>query len=125
MASDKQKRKAARAAKPRKPGALIDERRINLDQTRARADPVIGINSIFDPAGGHQGNPSPCRRPKVPQPLQGQRLQRRSRKPPRLAAMDHETALTEMRTCTDWWKPEVLQSFLSSVGAGPAVPQPT
>jgi hypothetical protein len=36
--------------------------------------------------------------------------------------MDHETALTEMRTCIEWWKPEVLQAFLSSVGkAGPTV----
>ncbi len=31
-------------------------------------------------------------------------------------AMEHESALTEMRTCVDWWKPEVLQAFLSSVG---------
>ena len=34
-------------------------------------------------------------------------------------AMDHDTALAEMRTCVDWWKPEVLQAFLASVGAAP------
>jgi putative nucleotidyltransferase with HDIG domain len=33
------------------------------------------------------------------------------------AAMNHEAALTEMRTCVDWWRPEVLEGFLSSVGA--------
>ena len=33
------------------------------------------------------------------------------------AAMTHETALTEMRTCVEWWKPDVLQAFLASVGA--------
>ena len=34
------------------------------------------------------------------------------------AAMDHATALTEMRTCIDWWRPDVLEGFLASVGAG-------
>jgi len=38
-------------------------------------------------------------------------------------AMEHETALTEMRTCVDWWKPEVLEAFLSSVGS--AAPETT
>ena len=33
------------------------------------------------------------------------------------AAMSHEMALTEMRTCVEWWKPEVLQAFFASVGA--------
>jgi putative nucleotidyltransferase with HDIG domain len=32
------------------------------------------------------------------------------------AAMDHATALAEMRTCVDWWRPEVLEGFLASVG---------
>ncbi len=32
------------------------------------------------------------------------------------AAMDHETAIAEMRTCADWWKPEVLEAFMASVG---------
>ena len=41
------------------------------------------------------------------------------------AAMDRETALTEMRTCADWWKPEVLQCFLASVGAAAENRQPT
>ena len=48
------------------------------------------------------------------------------------AAMSHEAALTEMRTCVDWWKPEVLQAFLGSVGSpapvagpSPGVSQPT
>ncbi len=36
-------------------------------------------------------------------------------------AMNHEAALTEMRTCVDWWRPEVLEGFLASVGARPAV----
>ena len=34
------------------------------------------------------------------------------------AAMDHETALAEMRTCVDWWRPDVLEGFLGSVGKG-------
>ena len=28
------------------------------------------------------------------------------------AAMDRETALTELRTCNGWWRPEVLSAFL-------------
>ena len=31
-------------------------------------------------------------------------------------AMNHDAALTEMRTCVEWWRPEVLQAFLASVG---------
>jgi putative nucleotidyltransferase with HDIG domain len=32
------------------------------------------------------------------------------------AAMDHTAALTEIRTCTDWWRPEVLTGFHEAMG---------
>lgn len=33
-------------------------------------------------------------------------------------AMSHEAAITEMRRCEHWWRPDVFEGFMDTVGAG-------
>ncbi len=33
------------------------------------------------------------------------------------AAMPRDLALAEMRRCRDWWRPDVFQAFMETLGA--------
>ena len=46
--------RARRAIAPRQARPSIDQRRVELDQARAGADPVPGVDAVLDPAGGDQ-----------------------------------------------------------------------
>src|SRR5688500_18114416 len=57
-------------------GTVIDQGRVELDQARAGAEAVEGIDAVLDPAGGDQRQRAAGRSPEIAQPLERQRLQR-------------------------------------------------